>query len=273
MGRKMVKMARITNEKTRITTYRKRKLCLYKKAKEFSTLCGVKTCLIVYGPSRAGDEVVMEPELWPEKENEVREIISKYRETASSSCTKTYSVQECLEKSKITKVEKVKYCPWDKRVDKCSLSELYAVFVAVGNKIQEAANRTHHQTYSDSTPWSTDQLGLFGYNQQCFEQHQLFPMSTLEHNGFTLLPFLNQLTLNSGEVASFSTEQEMAAQAMFYASCSDGQYPPMVQRTAYLEPMQWGLGSGMFNNVKPFTDYPMRFGQVCDLESSGKSPM
>ncbi|KAG2310663.1 hypothetical protein Bca52824_022220 [Brassica carinata] len=30
-------------------------------------------------------------------------------------------------------------------------------------------------------------------------------------------------------------------------------------RTAYMEPMQCGLGNIMFKNVKPFSDYPMRF--------------
>ncbi|CAH2069821.1 unnamed protein product [Thlaspi arvense] len=273
MGRKMVRMARITNEKTRITTYKKRKACLYKKANEFSTLCGVKTCLIVYGPSRAGDEKVLEPELWPRDESKVREIISKYRDTASSSCIKTYSVQECLDKKKEcldqtkVKVEKMKYCPWDKKLDKCSLSELYAAFVAVESKIQEAANRS--QTFQDAS-WSTEQLGLFGYNQQCVEQHQLFPM---EHNGFAFFPYFNQMTSSTSEMASYTnvTEPEMAAQAMFYGSCSDGQYAPMVQRTtAYMEPQHWGLGNSMFNDMKPFTDYPMTFGQVNnDLENSG----
>ncbi|KAF2578571.1 hypothetical protein F2Q68_00000978 [Brassica cretica] len=259
MGRKMVKMARITNEKTRITTYRKRKECLFKKANEFSTLCGVNTCLIVYGPTRAGDERIDHPELWPKDERKVREIITKYRDTASSSCIKTYSVQECLEKGKI-KLEKEKYCPWDNKLEKCSLNELYATFVTVCNKIQEAANRK--QTFPDAS-WSThrDQLGLIGYNQPCLEQHQLFPMSSMEQNGFAFLPFLNQMTStsNTGEVASFSnmTEPEMT-QAMFYGSCSDGQYGPMVQKTDYMEPVQWGLGNSMFSNVKPFVDYPMR---------------
>ncbi|VVB16135.1 unnamed protein product [Arabis nemorensis] len=274
MGRKMVRMARITNEKTRITTYKKRKACLYKKASEFSTLCGVDTCLIVYGPTRAGEEVVMEPELWPRDESKVRDIIRKYRDKASTSCTKTFTIQESLEKSNSAKMEKVKYCPWDKKLNNYSLSELYAVFVAVGNKIQEAANR--NMTFPE-TSWSNEQLGLCGYNQQFLAQHQLFPMSTIEPNGFSCLPFLNQMTPNTADPASFSnvTELEIAqalmipnGQNFFYGSCSDGQYG----RT-FMEPMQWGLGNGVFNNVKQFTEYPSRPAQVNDLEDSGKTPM
>ncbi|CAL9243692.1 unnamed protein product [Arabidopsis halleri] len=268
----MVKMVKIMNEKTRITTYKKRKACLYKKASEFSTLCGVDTCLIVYGPSRAGDEMVAEPELWPKDERKVREIITKYRDTVSSNCTKTYTVQECLEKNN-TKEEKpkiaMKYPTWDKKLDKCSLNDLYAAFMAVENKIQEATNR--NQTFPDTTCWSNDQLGLCGYNQQCFEQYQLFPLPTMEHNGFSFFPCNNQMTSNTAEVASFSnvTEPMIAnGQNLFYGSCSDGSYGPVVQRTAYMEPIQWGLGNTMFNNMKQFQDYPFRFAQGNDLEDS-----
>ncbi|AED96668.1 unnamed protein product [Arabidopsis thaliana] len=277
MGRKMVKMTRITNEKTRITTYKKRKACLYKKASEFSTLCGVDTCVIVYGPSRAGDEMVMEPELWPKDGSKVREILTKYRDTASSSCTKTYTVQECLEKNN-TKVEKptiaTKYPTWDKKLDQCSLNDLYAVFMAVENKIQEATNR--NQTFPDTSCWSNDQLGLCGYNRQCFEQYQLFPLPTMDYNGLSFFPFNNQMTSNTAEVSSFSnvTEPMIAnGQSLFYGSCSDGPYGPMVQRTAYMEPIHWGLGNSMFNNVKQFQDYPFRFAQVNDLEDSSKLSM
>lgn len=258
----MVKMAKITNEKTRITTYRKRKACLYKKANEFSTLCGVDTCLIVYGPSRAGDEVVVEPELWPKDERNFREIITKYRDTSSSSCTKTYTVQECLEKNN-TKEEKSKsttkkYLPWDKKLERCSLNELYAVYMVVENKIQEAANRI--QTFPDSMSWSSDQLGLCGYNPQCLEQHQLFPLSTMDHSGFSFLQYsLNQMTLNDEEVPSFSNVTEpMKAngQNFFYGSCSDGSYGTMGQMAAYMEPIQWSLRNNMYNDVKQFTNYP-----------------
>ncbi|CAA7062672.1 unnamed protein product [Microthlaspi erraticum] len=281
MGRKMVKMTRITNEKTRLTTYKKRKACLLKKANEFSTLCGVDTCLIVYGPSRTGNEEVAEPELWPKDESKAREIIKKYIDTKSSSCMKKYNIQDCLEKNNTKVEEKVKYCPWDKKLDKCSFNELCEAYVTVGNKIQEAASR--NQKLPENNSWSSEQLGLCGFNQQCMEQHQLFPMSTtMEQTGFNFFPFLNQMTSNTGEgCSSFSNvtadpEPEMA-QAMYYGTCMDGRYVPMVQGTGY-EPMQWSLGNGMFNNGTPFADYTLRFGEVTDLsrlslEDSGKTPM
>ncbi|XP_042410818.1 agamous-like MADS-box protein AGL80 [Zingiber officinale] len=62
MGRKKVKLAWITNDATRRTTFEKRKKGLVKKVSELATLCGVEACLVVYGPQ---DAVEAEPEVWP----------------------------------------------------------------------------------------------------------------------------------------------------------------------------------------------------------------
>ena len=47
MGRKKVKLAFIANNTKRITTFRKRKKSLMKKAEELNTLCGIEACTIV----------------------------------------------------------------------------------------------------------------------------------------------------------------------------------------------------------------------------------
>ncbi|KAG6536679.1 hypothetical protein ZIOFF_001739 [Zingiber officinale] len=62
MGRKKVKLAWITNDATRRTTFEKRKKGLVKKVSELATLCGVEACLVVYGPQDAAEA---EPEVWP----------------------------------------------------------------------------------------------------------------------------------------------------------------------------------------------------------------
>ncbi|KAG6532375.1 hypothetical protein ZIOFF_006215 [Zingiber officinale] len=62
MGRKKVKLAWITNDATRRTTFEKRKKGLVKKVSELATLCGVEACLVVYGPQDASEA---EPEVWP----------------------------------------------------------------------------------------------------------------------------------------------------------------------------------------------------------------
>ncbi|KAF0920584.1 hypothetical protein E2562_035728 [Oryza meyeriana var. granulata] len=60
MARKKVKLQRIANDAKRRTTFRKRLKGLTKKASELATLCGVDTCLVVYGEGEA-----QATEVWP----------------------------------------------------------------------------------------------------------------------------------------------------------------------------------------------------------------
>ncbi|XP_021910995.1 agamous-like MADS-box protein AGL80 [Carica papaya] len=57
-GRKM-KLALISNESTRKTTFQKRKKGLMKKASELATLCGINMCMIIYSSYNT------QPEVWP----------------------------------------------------------------------------------------------------------------------------------------------------------------------------------------------------------------
>jgi SRF-type transcription factor (DNA-binding and dimerisation domain) len=59
MARKKVNLAWIQNDAIRRATFKKRKKGLIKKASELSTLCGVDTCVVIYGPQD------QKPEVWP----------------------------------------------------------------------------------------------------------------------------------------------------------------------------------------------------------------
>ncbi|KAM7499717.1 hypothetical protein LguiA_024131 [Lonicera macranthoides] len=75
MGRARVRMELIKNEKTRQSTFEKRKICLKKKALELSTLCDVKVGIIIYGPKSAS-----EPEIWPSTNpDDIKELIQNYK--------------------------------------------------------------------------------------------------------------------------------------------------------------------------------------------------
>uniref|UniRef100_A0A7N2MJ98 MADS-box domain-containing protein n=1 Tax=Quercus lobata TaxID=97700 RepID=A0A7N2MJ98_QUELO len=78
MGRGKLPMELIKSEKSRNMTFQKRKKGLMKKAYEFSTLCGVQTCMIIYGPKF--QERPMELETWPQNHDEVVERIKRYNE-------------------------------------------------------------------------------------------------------------------------------------------------------------------------------------------------
>ncbi|KAI3975575.1 hypothetical protein MKX01_002407 [Papaver californicum] len=78
MGRAKLNMELIAKEKSRNSTYFKRKKGLMKKLHEFKTLCGVDTLMIAYGPKQ-GDRPV-EVEIFPPKPDEVHGIIKRYQQ-------------------------------------------------------------------------------------------------------------------------------------------------------------------------------------------------
>ncbi|KAI3955278.1 hypothetical protein MKW98_020911 [Papaver atlanticum] len=78
MGRAKLKLELIAKEKSRNSTYSKRKIGLRKKLHEFKTLCGVDTLMIAYGPKQ-GDRPV-EVETFPQELDKVNEIIQRYQQ-------------------------------------------------------------------------------------------------------------------------------------------------------------------------------------------------
>ncbi|XP_019092843.1 PREDICTED: agamous-like MADS-box protein AGL82 [Camelina sativa] len=293
MTKEKVNLQRITNDKTRITTYKKRKASLYKKATEFSTLCGVKTCLIVYGPTKATDEVISEPEIWPRDETKVRDIIRKYKDTVSNSCKKENHVEtfvndlgkakEMETNKKVPKSEK--YCNWDQKLDKCSREQLRAIFCAVDSKLHEAVARqepsmfrVHHQAMDTQIPQSVmDQH----YMQQYFSEQPQFQGFPNNYNNmcYSFIPphddqiqmdpnlteNWTNLGLNQGLMMSKGNDgtQLMQRQAQPYYNRE-----PVVPRSAAY-------------NVNPFAGYQVPFNipwrlsgnQVEDWDLSGKNPI
>ncbi|KAL3621208.1 hypothetical protein CASFOL_036120 [Castilleja foliolosa] len=73
MGRAKLNMELIAKEKKRLTTFKKRKQGLIRKIHEFTTLCDVSACMIIYGPNQESGRA--EPETWPENIDEVKRII------------------------------------------------------------------------------------------------------------------------------------------------------------------------------------------------------
>ncbi|OWM91303.1 hypothetical protein CDL15_Pgr000247 [Punica granatum] len=78
MGRGRLALELIGKEKSRRVTFQKRKNGLLKKAKEFSILCGVDTCVIIYGTPVISDRPHV-PEIWPPNPDGVARIINRYK--------------------------------------------------------------------------------------------------------------------------------------------------------------------------------------------------
>ncbi|KAF9592852.1 hypothetical protein IFM89_017817 [Coptis chinensis] len=85
MGRRKLNMLQISNEKSRNVTFVKRKAGLKKKLHEFTTLCDVDACMIVYGPNHR--DHLVEPETWPENKDEVYRVLNRYLQHDKGNCT------------------------------------------------------------------------------------------------------------------------------------------------------------------------------------------
>ncbi|KAK4853228.1 hypothetical protein QYF36_005614 [Acer negundo] len=134
-----------------MTTYQKRKKGLKKKAKEFATLCGVPTCMIIYGPKLKNRP--LEVDVWPKEASEFMEVVNLYRDRGfSSRGVKAYSLFDFFNERKRKvddKVNKVRRSNleskfpscWDNRLNSLSVDQLRALLVTFDNNIEVARRK------------------------------------------------------------------------------------------------------------------------------------
>ncbi|XP_027344257.1 agamous-like MADS-box protein AGL80 [Abrus precatorius] len=157
MGRGRISMELIQKEKARKTTFQKRKSGLMKKVYEFSTLCGVDVCVIIYAPMFDGQGLA-EPETWPQDTKEVHRIIQKYHNTTSDRRPKMYDVQEYY-KDRMKKVEseiskvckeklKIMYPTWDESFNALGEEQL-RMFVSMLDVKLDACNQRMNMLEGD----------------------------------------------------------------------------------------------------------------------------
>ncbi|KAL3538506.1 hypothetical protein ACH5RR_001872 [Cinchona calisaya] len=99
MGRGKLKMELISKEKSRNITFKKRKEGLMRKIHEFTTLCDVHACMIIYSPKQEKNSPV-EPEIWPEDPDEISRIISLYKGKFKDSGTRIFSLLDFFHQRK-----------------------------------------------------------------------------------------------------------------------------------------------------------------------------
>ncbi|KAJ4970126.1 hypothetical protein NE237_003225 [Protea cynaroides] len=150
MGRAKVKLERIAKEKSRNTTFQKRKKGLKKKAYEFSTLCGVDACLIIFGPNQSdggGRCVQPEPETWPENHDDVLNIIEKFRMHSREEQVKRQTGVPQFFEDKTKKIRgdlvklrhrnnKYQYPTWDDCINDFSETQLRNLIASLNSKIE-----------------------------------------------------------------------------------------------------------------------------------------
>ncbi|XP_075656667.1 agamous-like MADS-box protein AGL80 [Castanea sativa] len=96
MTRKKVKLAYITNDSARKATFKKRKKGLLKKVSELSTLCGIKSCAIIYSPYDS------QPEVWA-SEHGIQHVLGLFKNMPEMEQTKKMVNQESFLKQRIAK--------------------------------------------------------------------------------------------------------------------------------------------------------------------------
>ncbi|XP_021910630.1 agamous-like MADS-box protein AGL82 [Carica papaya] len=131
-------MELITKVYSRSQTYQKRKKGLKKKALEFSTLCGVDTCMILYGPNHKGQ--TRKAEVWPDSPSEVFRIIGKYKAKAFDShavrsfdlfdffSRRNKKIQDDILKLRKTNIT-AKFPTWNNSLNNLSLDQIKALLI------------------------------------------------------------------------------------------------------------------------------------------------
>ncbi|KAF2304860.1 hypothetical protein GH714_039194 [Hevea brasiliensis] len=147
MGRGKLNMELITNEKSRMITYQKRKKGLTKKLQEFHILCDVDACVIILGPNFNNRPI--DVETWPTDRFDMRRIINRYRsqdkERRKNQDLSSFFVarQKKLD-DEIAKMRKAclkaKFPAWDNRLNLLQSSELNVLAGVLDSKLEVATS-------------------------------------------------------------------------------------------------------------------------------------
>ncbi|XP_043694048.1 MADS-box transcription factor PHERES 2-like [Telopea speciosissima] len=147
MGCAKLMLELIAKERSCNTTFQKIKKGLKKKTYEFSTLCDVDACLIIFGPKQ-GNRLI-EPKTWPENREDVLNIIEWFRKN----CTATegrgnrhidipefYEDQIKKLRRELTELKqqnsKTQYPTWDNRLDNLFVDQLKHLAASLDSKIE-----------------------------------------------------------------------------------------------------------------------------------------
>lgn len=157
MGRAKLNMELINKEKSRNTTFKKRKEGLVRKMHEFTTLCDVSACMIIYGPKQDGSSSsissssTVNPEIWPQDVEEFRRVFDIYRSKKKDSGTKTFGLSDFFQDRKkrieedLVKLRKknmeAKYPTWLEQMEFLTQLQLRELVVKLSDKAEQVRSR------------------------------------------------------------------------------------------------------------------------------------
>ncbi|WVZ21630.1 hypothetical protein V8G54_008952 [Vigna mungo] len=147
MGRPKLILKPITNGRDRDLALMKRKKALFKAISEFCSVCGVKSCLIMYDGK--GDSP---PLTWPQDPIEMHSIIQRYERMVFEKIPKNFDLNNFFEMrknivdSEIAKVQKeileTKYPTWHPCFNNLGAEELKNFIARLDSKLEACNQRT-----------------------------------------------------------------------------------------------------------------------------------
>ncbi|XP_027087159.1 uncharacterized protein [Coffea arabica] len=199
MGRAKARMEMITNKKARRVAFEKRRKGLEKKARELSTLCGVRICLIVFGP--VDDDQTIEPRVWPQNPQEIDSLVDSFKKANLDDCrgrttdfsffyqNRKRSAEEELARLRKKNLE-TKHPTWDEKYDFLSLEELGQFDDLLKEKVDIMKARVDFmkgtQTYFAGTSGNLQYLYRSRDSSTRFEIPQPQPLSSFDQNRHSL---------------------------------------------------------------------------------------
>lgn len=211
MGRGKLTLELIEKEKARMITYQKRKRGLRKKAQEFATLCGVPTCMIIYGPRVNSRPGFADVEVWPKDHKEFMQVVNLYRDKAFSSArgVKSQNLYDFFADryrkvyEKIVKIRKANFeskfsSDLDEDFNNLSMHQLKETLVVLDNNTDIATRKLalikgHHQNFgcnnNNNNNANNSAQVLFQQPQPLASHHVNMMASYHHHEPLQMVPF------------------------------------------------------------------------------------
>ncbi|KAL3641127.1 hypothetical protein CASFOL_016095 [Castilleja foliolosa] len=196
MGRAKLNMELIPKKKSRHTTFKKRKEGLVKKIHEFTTLCDVKACMIIYGPKQE-ETGLFEPETWPQNTDEVHHIIDIYKSKKKDSNNKTFSLSDFFDdrqrkiEDELNKIRKknreLKYPTRPECMNFMTEARLRDFAAALGEKADIVRSRIEFLKNKEHVGLRKIESGQLGMHLPAIHHHHSYPTVDHHHNSMMML--------------------------------------------------------------------------------------
>ncbi|KAF2316396.1 hypothetical protein GH714_041737 [Hevea brasiliensis] len=276
-----------------MNTFQKRKKSLLKKISEFSILCGVEACLIIFGPKQKDEQVIKLEATWPSNPDEIKRIINKYKRTDQA--RRCYHVSDYFADKKkkvdveISKLHKqifeANFPLWDVRLDSFLEDQLRVLMAQLDEKLEIAdkkldsfhENQVLMDEFASRMLYSSQNMEMNRSNsfRNLTNLHQLFsdvkpldaqlPVSCfLPGQSSYMIPSNSNLMENSNSSYSYSTNLQLFSD--YHVTIPSGNLMDRNNNSSKLDNLQLQL----FSDPKPLdVQLPMHFQNM--ISSPGTS--